>query len=131
MTWVDKKEELRELIVEQRLSYQEIGRMFNVTGEAVKRAAQRLGIPLIPRRKINPNETFGRGTAKMDTCLNCGKEFILYLSHTGKYCCHSCQVEYQRKRRIEDWKAGRISGTCCFSCSDLVRNYMFEKAGYK
>lgn len=131
MKWVDKKKELTRLIVEEKISYQEIGRLYGVSGTAVKKAALRLGIPITPKRAINPKETFGKGTAKKGICLNCGKEFILYLSHTGKCCCHECWVEYTKKKRIEDWKAGLISGTNCFTCSNWVKDYMLKKVGYK
>lgn len=30
-----------------------------------------------------------------------GKEFILYLSHSGIYCSSKCQQEYQSKKRYE------------------------------
>lgn len=131
MKWLDKKEELSRLIVGEKKSYEEIGRRYGVTGAAIKKAAQRFGIPLEPKRSINPNETFNKGSAKKGICLNCGKEFILYLSHTGKYCCRECWAEHTKKKRIERWKAGIISGTCCFTSSDWVKNYMLEKAGYK
>lgn len=131
MKWLDKKEELTKLIVKEKISYQEIGRMYGVTGTAIKKAAIRLGIPIVPKRAINPNETFRKGTAKKGVCLNCGKEFILYQSHTGKYCCHECWAEHIKKKRIEKWKAGLISGTTGFSCCDWVKNYMLEKVGNK
>lgn len=37
MKWLDKKEELTKLIVEEKISYQEIGRMYGVTGTAIKK----------------------------------------------------------------------------------------------
>ena len=53
-----KKEDLEGLIIEQNKSYSSIGKMYGVTGAAIKKAAKRLGIILPKRRKINPNENF-------------------------------------------------------------------------
>ena len=131
MIWLDKKDELYKLIVEEKKSYQEIGRMYGVSGTYIKKVAKRFGIPIEPRRTINPNETFGRNTAKKRICLNCGKEFIRYHPSSGKFCSHSCSAEYRKKLKIKDWKAGLISGTCAFTCSDFVKKYMLEKARYK
>lgn len=52
------KEELKNLIFAKNLSYEAIGRMYGVTGNAIKKAAKRLGIQLKPRRCINPCEDF-------------------------------------------------------------------------
>lgn len=97
MKWINKKDELERLINVEHVSYEEIGRRYNVTGEAIKRAAKRLGINLPKRRKINPNEHFNRGTAKTVICENCGKEFVKYKGSNGKFCSHNCQHEYQHK----------------------------------
>ena len=45
------KEELENLILIQNLPYEAIGRMYGVTGNAIKKAAIRLGIELPSRRK--------------------------------------------------------------------------------
>ena len=44
-------------------------------GKEVVIEAQRLGIEMPKRRKINEGETFNRGTGKKVFCKNCGKEF--------------------------------------------------------
>lgn len=97
MKWINEKDELERLINIEHVSYEEIGRRYNVTGEAIKKAAKRLGINLPKRRKINPNEHFNRGTAKTVICENCGKEFVKYKGSNGKFCSHKCQHEYQHK----------------------------------
>ena len=69
------KEELENLLLVQNLSYEAIGRLYGVTGNAIKKAASRLEINLPSRRKINPCETFNKDTSKaIRHCLNCGKE---------------------------------------------------------
>lgn len=133
MKWKNEKDELERLINVEHVSYEEIGRRYSVSGEAVRRAASRLGIELPKRRKINPNEHFNRGTAKKSICLNCGKEIILYQSTNGKFCSAKCQQEWQRKEYIEKWKNGEISGTISngFSYSKIIKRYLLEKNEYK
>ena len=68
MKWINEKENLDFLINQEHVSYEEIGRRYDCTGAAVKKAAKRLGINIPERRKINPKETFQRGTAKKGIC---------------------------------------------------------------
>lgn len=96
--WESEKDNLEKLI-NDGISYEEIGRRYGCSGANIKKTAIRLGIELKPRRTINENETFGRGIIKVPTaiCLNCGKEFHKYSGSTGKYCSNKCQLEYQHK----------------------------------
>lgn len=130
MYWINEKENLEELI-SQGISYEEIGRRYSVTGNAVRRAAIRLGIKIPERRKINPSETFNKGTAEIATCLNCGKEFVKYLNPSSRFCCMECFNEYKKQQFITKWKSGELSGTANYTCSKSIRNYMLEKANYK
>lgn len=97
------KEELEKLILEKQLPYEAIGKMFNVTGAAIKKAAFRLGIELPQKRKINPNETFNKGIIRVERgiCINCGREFIKYAQKSNKYCSFKCQKEYQHKEKYK------------------------------
>lgn len=52
------RNELENLIIEQNKSYDSIGKMFGVTGAAIKKAAKRFGIEIPKRRKINAKEKF-------------------------------------------------------------------------
>lgn len=56
------KEELERDILINKLSYEAIGRKYNVSGTAIKKAARRLKIDLPYRRKVNENEHFNKGT---------------------------------------------------------------------
>lgn len=129
--WESEKENLEQLILVEKLSYEEIGRRYGCTGSNIKKVALRLGIELEQRRTINECETFNKGTGRIATCLNCGKEFYHYPGSKGKYCCTECASEHKKKTYIENWKSGKISGTSCYTCSEFVRNYMLEKAHYK
>lgn len=58
----DSINELNEwqLILVDKLSYEEIGRRYGCTGSNIKNVARRIGIELPARRSINPSETFNR-----------------------------------------------------------------------
>lgn len=100
--WDSEKENLEKLINEN-ISYEEIGRIYSCSGANIKKIAKQLGIALKSRRRINENETFNKGIIKADEviCLNCGKNFIKYASSTGKYCSIKCQHEYQHKQKYQ------------------------------
>lgn len=126
MNWIKEKERLQDMIINKDLSYEEIGRIYDVTGAAVKKAAQRMCIPLKQRRAINPSETFNAKPQNWGVCENCGKKFHMY--YKGKrFCSCKCSGEYLKKKSIKMWKDGRKSGTMAFTHSEFVRNYMMEK----
>lgn len=98
--WENEKDNLQQLISDNK-SYEEIGKMYNCTGANIKRVAKILGIELSPRRKINPKETFNKGTAKTSVCTNCGKEFVVHKGSSGKYCSKKCQKEFEHKEKYK------------------------------
>lgn len=64
-------------------------------------------------------------------CLNCGKEHKGNKG-TNKFCSNKCQVEYQSKQKIKEWKEGKISGVVGkYGISQFIRNYMLKRAHYK
>ena len=103
--WENEKDKLQKLILEDNLSYEEIGRQYNCSGNNIKKVAFRLGIQLPKRRKINQNETFNKGIIKVNTgiCINCQKEFLIYSGSCGKYCCTKCANEYKHKQSYKDF----------------------------
>ena len=56
MKWKEEKDKLQKLILTDKLPYMEIGRMYGCSGSNIKKTAERLGIELQSRRKINPKE---------------------------------------------------------------------------
>ena len=129
--WKERKNELESLINEG-LSYEEIGRRYNCTGSNIKKVALRLGINLTPRRKINEKETFKRGSAKKGICKQCGREYILYENHGGHYCSHECYVEAQKAKAIENWKNGTDKGyDKRYKIKPVIREYFFKKTNYE
>lgn len=119
------KEELENLLLTQDLSYEAVGRMYGVTGNAIKKAAKRLGIELPQRRLVNPSEHFDKSEKERRYCLNCGKE----LDYSAKkYCSNKCQTEFQYKDYISKWKSGEVDGISGkYEVSNHIRRYLFEK----
>lgn len=103
MKWKNEKNELERLINTEHVSYEEIGKKYGVSGQAAKKAAERLGIVIPKRRIINPSEHFNKGTAKTAICKKCGKEFIKYKSHNGNFCSPECSQEYRHEEAYRDF----------------------------
>lgn len=97
--WELEKENLEQLILVEKLSYEEIGRRYGCTGSNIKKVALRLGINLPQKRYINESETFNKGKVKASfkICVNCGKEFVHHSGYSGKYCCSECELDYKHK----------------------------------
>ena len=65
----------------------------------------------------------------MKKCLNCGKELA---GKQVKYCCHQCQLDFQHKQWIINWKNGKESGIRGkYGISQHLKRYLFEKYDYK
>ena len=103
MKWIEEKENLINKIKNERLSYEEIGRQYNVSGTAIKKAALRLGIELEKRRKVNPKETFGKGIIKAErgVCEECGKEIILYANRRNYFCSMECYSKHHHREMYQ------------------------------
>ena len=75
MDWIKEKDNLIDAI-NQNESYESLGRKYGVCGAYIKKICKNLGIVLLQRRKINPNETFNKGKRKPKICKHCGKSYI-------------------------------------------------------
>lgn len=137
--WKNKKAILEDKILNQCLSYEEIGRQYNCSGGNIKKVAQRLGIMIKPRRRVSQSELARLTTRKLlkkdeseySICLNCGKKFIPNHSSYGKFCSNACCGEYRYKENVHQWQNGKISGTNGYSCASFVRKYLLKKNNYK
>lgn len=126
VNWQNEKEQLEKMLSEN-LSYEEIGRYYNVSGNAIKKAAKKLGLTLQQRRKINSEEHFNKGKHKIHICKNCGKEFTHKVSSFNKFCNNKCHSEYEYKDYIQRWLNNEVNGGkggC--SVSGHVKRYLFE-----
>lgn len=99
--WFEEKENLENMILVQKLSYEEIGRQYGCSGSNIKKVASRIGIELPQRRKVNECETFNKGKGKTHICLNCGKEFAHKCGYSNKFCCTECGLEYKHKEKYK------------------------------
>ena len=127
INWLKEKDNLKSLL-DNNASYESIGRLYNVTGACVKKAAKKLRLILTQRRAINQNETFNKGLKKIhnNVCLNCGKQ--LDKRHKQKFCSNQCQSDYKYKTYIESWKNGYKDGmTGKYGLSKYIKKYLFEK----
>jgi len=131
VNWENEKEALKKLINEG-VSYECIGRRYDVTGAAVKKAAIKLGIELERRRKINPNEHFNKGKGKTLICKNCGREFRHRETSYNVFCSKKCYGEYRHKQVVDRWKNGEYDGIKgAYGLSRAIRTYLLEKNNYK
>ena len=123
------KTQLEDLILNQKMSYEQIGREQGCSGTYIKKLAIKLGIELPKRREINSKETFNRGTGKVRYCLNCGK---LLNNIQTKYCSNICQTDYQYKQYINRWKSGEETGLSGeYGISQHIRRYLMNKYSCK
>ena len=127
VNWNKEKTTIEKLINEGT-SYEKIGRIYGITGSAVKKIAKKIGIVLKQKRKINPSEHFNKGKKIINYCLNCGKE----IDSAKKYCSNKCQGEYNHKQCIKKWKSGEYNGLIGeYGLSKSIKTYMLEKNNYK
>lgn len=122
--WIKEKEILEKLITDG-VTYEEIGKRYNCTGNNIKKVARKLGIELPQRRKVNPNETFNKGKTKYPSkkCPYCGKDIF----GKSEYCSIDCRTKYRRKIYIEKWKSGEYSGVIgkddiAFAIRDYIKS---------
>lgn len=124
VNWKQEKENLATLI-EEDVPYEKIGDMYGVTGNAVKKAAKKLGIELKHRRKINKNEHFNKGAylhekkEYYDECPVCGGRKC----HTSGMCIR-CRNQ-ERRNNIKDVVLGHyINGKkyLATKCNDIRKD---------
>lgn len=104
------KEELENMIFNEKISYEEIGRRYNVSGTAIRKASRRLGIELPIRRIISEKETFNKGIHRIQReyseCKYCNKEFIKYVESNNIFCSHKCQQSHKSDETYKRFLAG-------------------------
>lgn len=93
MNWLNEKENL-ENAIKNKESYESIGRRYNVSGTYIKKIANKLGLSLERRRKINPKETFNKGK-NTKICKYCGKPFLNW--STNIFCSKECASLYKKE----------------------------------
>ena len=123
--WDKERAILEDLILNQKVSYEEIGRQYGCTGANIKKVAKLQGIELPQRRVVNKKETFNKITEEK-LCLSCGK----VIPNRNKYCDNICQGDFEYTTYIQEWKDGFQTGSKgvkTLGISNHLRRYMFEK----
>ena len=129
MDWNNEIENLKKLVFEENLSYEEIGRMYNCTGNNIKKVMQRRGIELPVRSKNAGKDPVNKGTGKHYYCLNCGIDITNAKGAKRKYCSNKCQQEYEYKQYIKQYKSDNsiAKSTKWGQIPKQLRRYIFEK----
>jgi len=93
------KEELHKLIIEEKLSYAEIGRRYNVADTTVRRNALKLGIELEKRWEAKSDDyvPHNKGKRKTNNCLGCDVEFDLKTHYAQRFCSKICEKKYKKE----------------------------------
>lgn len=131
MEWINEKDNLYDLIVNQNLSYREIGRQYNVSSEYIRKIAKKLNIPLKSRRKVNPCETFNKKDVEYGSCINCGRQFPLYVYKHKKYCSKECESEYKHKKHYQNVLDGDESVMRANYCITYFKNDIIKEQSGK
>lgn len=81
------KQTLEFLILEQNKTYSSIGKMYGVSGAAIKKAAKRLGIELPRRRTVNDKENFSHKGFKQGSLVNkiTNEEFLSIINESSTW----------------------------------------------
>ena len=98
------KEELEKLILVDKLSYREIGRLYGISDAYVKKISRNLGI-ILPIRSTFPInfKPANKGTGKTRNCKNCDKIILLSNWNKQQFCNKKCEGEYKSKKAYEDY----------------------------
>lgn len=95
------KEDLWKYLFEDKLNYEEIGKIYDCSGANIKKRAKKYGFILPQKRKINEKETFNKGKIlsinNKNTCPNCGG----YKYQTSRLCKNCSDKEKYEVRNHE------------------------------
>lgn len=129
VNWDNEIEKLKDYVFTQKLSYEKIGRIYNCTGNNIKKVMKRRGIELPTRSKNAGKEPVNKGTSKKYYCLNCGKDITDAQSTTHKYCSNKCQREYEYKQWVQQYKEDNsiAKSTKWGQIPKFLRRYIFDK----
>ena len=129
MNWDLEIENLCKYIFDDNLSYEEVGRMYNCSGNNIKKVLSRRGIELPIRSKNKDKVPYNKGTAKKYYCLNCGKELRNTKNSKHKYCSNVCQQEYIYNEWVKQYrKDNTIAKTSKWGqIPESLRRYIFAK----
>lgn len=123
------KSELEKLIVDDKKSYSYIGKIYGVSGNAIKKAARRLGIQLPKRRTINEKEVFSHKGKRKNSLVNSVSEsFFIDIIDTsnswkeiGEKLGYKGNISTNVKKSIED-RCSELGVSLSFDTNDDILN---------
>lgn len=96
-----KKDELENMIFDEKLSYREIGRRYGVSDTYIKKICNKLEIKLTVRSNFPESwSPHNKGKKGKKECTNCGEQY-LSTQKDSKYCSKQCEVEYKTNKKYE------------------------------
>lgn len=115
MDWDTEIDNIKRMLLEEKRSYEEIGRIYGYTGSWIRKLLKKRGVQIPARRKKNPNETFNKGNVSMAICLNCNARFAKMPKSPQIFCSLKCYNEYKKNNNYayylehqEEWN-GQIN----------------------
>jgi len=99
-----KKEDLYKLIFEEKKSYREIGRMYNVSDTYIKKISKKMGLTL-EKRKVFPEDfvPHNKGINEQKNCKYCSNNISENAPKEQKYCSFECSVKDRTKFNYENY----------------------------
>lgn len=127
--WDLEIENLKKYVFVDKLSYEEIGKLYNCSGNNIKKAMRKRGIDLPVRSKNAGKEPHNKGTGKKYYCLNCGALIDHKKNTKHKYCSNACQHAYEYKLWVENYKHDNsiAVNTKWGQIPSQLKRYIFEK----
>lgn len=129
MNWDLEIENLKNYVFVQKLSYEEIGRIYKCSGNNIKKVMRRRGIELPIRSKNHGKIPINKDTGKKCYCLNCGKDITSAKNTFHKYCSNQCQHQYQYNQWIKKYKQDNsiAESSKWGQIPQFLRHYIFDK----
>jgi hypothetical protein len=126
-----KKEDLQKLIFDEKKSYREIGRIYDVSDTYIKKIAKKLGI-VLEKRKIFPNDfvPYNKGTRLEKTCKYCGNIIPENTPKRQKYCCFECSTKDRSKFNYENYLSNQ-AGYCYDRNISYLKPHFLEEQEHK
>ena len=121
-----EKQELEKLILIDKLSYREIGKLFDVTDAAIKKAAKKLGILLPQRSKFQQGFIpHNKGTGIVHSCKCCGNDC------KEVFCNKKCEGEFKSRKTYEHYLTHQDLYVGVITAMRFVKKFILQEQNHK
>ena len=121
--WFKEKDQLIDLIFNQKKSYDEVGKIYGCSGSNIRKIMQKtLNLELPKRRKINDCEHFHKGDYR-GKCKYCGKP----ISKSKTFCDFKCMGRYISDQTYQKILDGDPSIMRANYSPKVIRNRILEE----